>query len=76
MSNMEVEVSFLAGTDFVTAVLEAKEKAARWDVQYIKFNFNSVSCSIGRNADVSKALETFNRVISPKYEGFKMVIYS
>lgn len=41
-SNMEIEVSFLAGTAISDAIEEAKQKAAMWDVAYVTFKFNRV----------------------------------
>ena len=57
MSNMTIKVDFLAGTTVEQAIKEAKLKALHFDVAYVRFNFNEVSFSIGRGADVSKVLE-------------------
>lgn len=59
MSNITVKVEFLAGTQIEDAILEAKQKAALWDVAYVEFDFNRVSFCIGKNADVLTALEAF-----------------
>jgi hypothetical protein len=58
-SSMCVDVEFLAGTDIESAIKEAKLKAEKWDVAYVKFNFNGASFSIGRNADVHAASEEY-----------------
>ncbi len=46
MSNMTVKVEFLAGTDIKDAIEEAHQKAVKWDVAYVCFNFNGVSVSV------------------------------
>lgn len=56
-SNMTINVEFLAGTTIEQAVEEAKLKAEKFDVAYICFNFNGISFSIGRNADIFEVLE-------------------
>jgi hypothetical protein len=56
-SNITLNVEFLAGTDLEQAVVEAKQKAALFDVAYICFSFNGVSFSIGATADVYDVLE-------------------
>ena len=58
-SHMVVEVSFLPGTDLVSAVTEAKNKANLWDVVYVKFKFNGVNLSIGKTADISKVVSEY-----------------
>lgn len=57
MSSMTIKVEFLAGSKIEDCIAEAKEKAAKFDVAYVCFNFNGISFSIGRNADVNKAIE-------------------
>lgn len=59
MSNMMLSVEFLAGTNLSDALVEAKEKARRFDLVYIMFNFNNVQFSIGQNADLKKAEEEY-----------------
>ena len=58
-SNMILEASFLAGTDVEDAVKEAKEKAIKYDLIYVRFNFNGVLFSIGKTANVKKAVELY-----------------
>ena len=53
MSKMAIEVEFLAGTDIKDAIEEAKQKAEKLDLAYVKFDFNGVSFCIGQNANVS-----------------------
>lgn len=43
---MELTVDFLAGTNLIDAVFEAKIKASEWGLAYIKFNFNGVNFSV------------------------------
>lgn len=52
MSNITINVEFLAGTDFTEAVEEAKQKCRQWDVALVCFKFNGVECCVSRNADV------------------------
>ena len=59
MSNITVNVEFLAGTDLRVAIEEAKEKCVKWDVAYVCFDFNGVSFSIGKNADTLQCWEEF-----------------
>jgi hypothetical protein len=60
MSKATIEVSFLAGTDVVEAINEAKSLAKKLDVCYVSFNFNNTKFSVGRNADVDKLIAEFN----------------
>jgi len=60
MSNMCFEVSFLAGTDIREALREAKEKAEKFGVSYIKFSFNSTKFSVSRKADLNEMLNKFH----------------
>ena len=35
-TKMEIRVEYLAGTELRKAIIEAKEKAKKWDVAYVK----------------------------------------
>jgi len=59
MSNITIDVEFLAGTTIEQAVSEAKAKAEKWEVAYVCFNFNGAKFSIGRNADVYSAIQDY-----------------
>lgn len=61
MSNMSMEVEFLAGTDIEKAIIEAKAMARRLGLAYIIFKFNGVSCSIGATANIEVAVEEFHK---------------
>lgn len=71
MSNMSVQVEFLAGTSFEDAVKEAKEKAILWDLAYVVFDFNGIHVSVRPTANVDNVMETFGKAFgdskSPKY---------
>lgn len=71
MSNMSVQVEFLAGTSFEDAVKEAKDKAILWDMAYVVFDFNGVHVSVRPTAKLDNVLETYNQAFgnsrSPKY---------
>ena len=71
MSNMSVQVEFLAGTSFEDAVKEAKEKAILWDLAYVMFDFNGIHVSVRPTANVDDVMETYNNAFgeskSPEY---------
>lgn len=71
-SNMQITVSFLAGTDIKDAITEAKSKAIMWDVAYVCFDFNGVSINIRQDADVDKTIEKFHNAL--KVDAIKHVI--
>jgi len=52
MSNMVIEVEFLAGTSLMSALEEAQEKSISLDVSYIHFSFNGAKFYISRKTDV------------------------
>jgi hypothetical protein len=60
MSNITIEVEFLAGTDIRSAIGEAKIKASLWNVAYVKFSFNGIVCSISPRADVDNLVEKWH----------------
>ena len=59
MSNISIQVEFLAGTSLEQAIIESRHKSMVWDVAYVKFNFNGVNFFIGRNCDTSLALKEY-----------------
>ena len=61
MSNIEIKVEFMAGTEIKDAIAEAKEKAILWQVAYVCFDFNGQSFSIGKTADIHEVLEEYNQ---------------
>lgn len=56
-SNMKVAVEFLAGTSFITAIEQAKQKAQEWNVAFVKFDFNGRKISVSQHADLEKLAE-------------------
>lgn len=58
-SNMEIGVSFLAGTSIEDACTEARRFAITNNLAYVKFDFNGISCSISQRCSVEKAIEKF-----------------
>ena len=72
-SNMEVSVSFLAGTSFQDACQEAIEYAVSNNLAYVKFDFNGIHCAISQRADVEKAYEKFLEALKEDSK-FKWVI--
>ena len=71
-SNMEITVTFLAGTSFQEASQEAKDYAVRNNLAYVRFDFNGIHCAISQMADVEKAYEKFLQALKPdaKYKFF------
>ena len=68
-SNMEVKVSFLAGTSIEDACTEARDYAIRNNLAIVRFDFNGIKCGITQNCDVQlacskflKALETNSKI--------------
>lgn len=71
-SNMEVSVSFLAGTSFQDACEEAKGYAIKNNLAYVRFDFNGIHCAISQRADVDKAYDKFMNALKTesKYKFF------
>ena len=55
MSDLELKVCFLPGTDFKSSVQQAKELAQNLNIAFIKYDFNGRSIAIGQNADIERA---------------------
>lgn len=68
MSNMCIEVELLAGTSIEEAAKEAIEKAIKFDVAYIKFDFNGVKMSVGQRATVENVVKGFHEGLGGKYK--------
>lgn len=61
MSNMTINVEFLAGTNVRDAVTEAKQKAEELGVAYVVFNFNGVRFSIGSGCGIDDVMCDFGK---------------
>lgn len=59
MSNITLNVEFLAGTSIKDAVKEAKDMAIKLDIAYVEFSFNGRSLSIGSRCDIQEAVEGY-----------------
>ena len=59
MSCFTLTLEPLAGTDITEAVKEAKDKCFQLNLAYVKFNFNGVSVSVGKRANVGAAHTQF-----------------
>lgn len=68
MSNITIDVEFLAGTSINKAISEAKQKAIQWDVAYVCFNFNGVSMSVGKNADVDEGISQWEAALGSRFK--------
>lgn len=72
-SNMEITVSFLAGTSFQDACEESKDYAISNNLAYVKFDFNGIHIAVSQRADVEKAYEKFMEALKEDAK-FKFVI--
>lgn len=72
-SNMEITVSFLAGTSIEDACTEARRFAINNNLAYVKFDFNGISCGISQRCSVERACEKFLEALKPDSK-FKWVI--
>lgn len=73
MSNICLEVEFLAGTSIEEACAEAISKVNFFGFSYIKFNFNGVSMSVGKNATVDNCVESFHKALKDGKYKFAVV---
>ena len=64
MSNMCIQVEFLAGATIRTAITEAKEKAISLKVAYITFDFNGVKISVSPHAYLYNIEERWDEILS------------
>ncbi len=68
MSDITIDVEFLAGTSINQAISEAKQKAIQWDVAYVCFSFNGVSMSVGQNADVDEGISQWEAALGSRFK--------
>ena len=73
MSNITLNVSFLAGTDICEAITEAKQLATKLDIAFVDFDFNGVKCSISQRACVDEAVKSLDIALSS--EKMKFIIH-
>jgi hypothetical protein len=67
MSNITINIEFLAGTRIENAVREAAMLAKRMEIAYASFDFNGVKCSVSRRALAltdEKILEQWNESLN------------
>ena len=57
--DMKIEVSFLAGTEIVEALLEAKALARRLDLAYVTFDFNDKHISVSQEANIQEMVKQY-----------------
>lgn len=62
MSNMTIQVEFIAGTGIEDAITEAIEKAKLLNIAYVKFNFNGIKFAIGQSANIAKVLQDYANI--------------
>jgi hypothetical protein len=71
MSNIKMEVEFLAGTSLEEAIQEAKDKVVQWKICLVTFVFNGCRFSIGINDNseelVRKYKLGYNQCNSPEF---------
>ena len=63
MSNISLNVEFMAGTSIEDAIKEARLLAVRLHIAYVVFKFNGVSCSVSRNPNIDKLVKDYHSVI-------------
>lgn len=63
---MNITVDFNAGTSIQEACAEAKAFAIKMDLEWVRFDFNKISCSISQRCDVDKACEKFLEALKPE----------
>lgn len=59
MSNIIINVEFLAGTSVAQAVTEARTLAIQNDLAFVKFKFNGIPFSISQRADVDDCVKQY-----------------
>jgi len=59
MSKISLTVDIMAGAPLKEVLNEAKEKAKKLDMAYIKFSFNGVFFAVSPQADVAKGIEEY-----------------
>lgn len=60
MSNIIINVEFLAGTSVARTVTEARSLAIKNDLAFVKFKFNGIPFSISQRADVDDCVKQYN----------------
>jgi len=70
MSRIELLVSFLAGTDIVDAIKDARRLARILDVAYIKFDFNGISVAVSQDPDILEMKKGFNKALKKENLSF------
>ena len=74
MSNIIINVEFLAGTSVAQAVTEARSLAIQNDLAFVKFNFNGIPFSISQRADVDDCVKQYYKTFDCDEPLFKRVI--
>lgn len=72
MSNIQLKVEFLAGTNIDNAIQEASMLAFSLGVAYVKFDFNGTPISVPPFADVDQGVLDYQREVR-KLKGFVVV---
>lgn len=74
MSNIIINVEFLAGTSVAQAVVEARTLAIQNDLAFVKFEFNGIPFSISQRADVDDCVKQYYKTFDCDEPLFKRVI--
>lgn len=74
MSNIIINVEFLAGTSVAQAVTEARTLAIKNDLAFVKFEFNGIPFSISQRADVDDCVKQYYKTSDYDEPLFKRVI--
>lgn len=62
MSNAIITLEFLAETALSDALQEAKDKADKFDVACIHFNFNGIRFDISKETNIEDIFNRYNKV--------------
>ncbi len=65
-SNMCLSVEFLAGTSLEDCLEEARNKAIKFELAYVYFDFNGVSFSVRANGNIQEAMKKYDQMQNTK----------
>lgn len=57
MSVLQLEVELLAGSTIRQCIKDSHELCINLNLAYVKFNFNGVKVSVGRNCNLEESLK-------------------
>ncbi len=72
--NACLTVEFLAGTEIRRAAEEARAFAIKLDLAYVNFDFNGVSISVGKTADVDSVEKQYIDTLGKPHGSHKFIL--